>query len=254
MRHLLTAALAGLLPMVLCASASAEHLSATTQEVRIVLYYHLPPEKLAKFLPPGFTPADFTTGPATGANLTVNLSDQLSNLDAGSTAGSNARGQGVTISARVKEPKSGQNVSMVLFGFTNGDDSPGPYGTHRKATISMSRAIQTRADGQAVVTEHWSAKSPQGDALTVDVSFVRGSLTASHTDQQTWSSVHPDFYRIYKTDQQSDVVRSKSGGIDRASACNVTDTGEVAKYLDRSETPIAVVSVPVLHREIWLPN
>jgi hypothetical protein len=239
---------------VFCATASADHLAATTQEVRTVLYYHIPSATLAKFLPPNWVAVDITTGPASGANLTINLSDQLANIGAESGTANDARGQGVTISARVRDPQTGENRSMVLFGFTNGNDSPGPYGVHRKATISMIRTEQTLPDGRVGVSERWSAKTLQGDTLSIDLSFTRGPLVSSHVDQQTRSSLHPEFYRIYKMDEQTDVVRSKASGIDRISICKVRQAGGAARYIDGTSLPIAIVSVPVFRREIWSPN
>jgi hypothetical protein len=251
MRRLPSLSIIALLP-ALCAGASAEHLAGTTQEVRTVLYYHIPPATLARFLPAGWVAADFTTGPASGANLTVNLSDQLANASAKNETGSEARGQGVTISARVRDPQTGENRSMVLFGFTNGNDSPGPYGVHRKATISMARTERTLADGRVAVSERWSAKTLQGDALSMDLSFIRGQLTPSHVDQQTRSSLHPEFYRIYKMDEQTDVVSSKAGGINHVSNFKVSQAGGAARYFDGLQVLVAIVSVPVFHREIWL--
>jgi hypothetical protein len=251
MRRYRTVSVCALL-LVPCAIASAEHLAATTQEVRTVLYYHVPPATLAKFLPEGWVAIDTTSGPTSGANLTVNLSDQLANKSTQGATSNDTRGQGVTISARVRDPQTGDTRSMVLFGFTNGNDSPGPYGVHRKATIRMIRTERTLTGGRVAVSESWSAKTAQGDELSLDLSFTRGPLTASHVDQQTRSSLHPEFYRIYKMDEQTDVVRSKASGIDHVSRLKLSEAGKTALYLDGPQVLVAIVSVPVFHREIWL--
>jgi hypothetical protein len=254
MKKLLSMSVATLLWSA-CTYVQADHLVETSHEVRIILYYHVSPDVLAKFLPAGWVAADLTTGAGTGANLTVNLSDQLSNAAAkGVAATADTRGQGITISARVKDPQTGENRAMVLFGFTNGEDSPGPYGTHRKATINMTRTERTQADGRVTIRQLWAAKTSTGDALNLDLSFVRGPLVPLQVDQQTRSSLHPDFYRIYKQSEQADVVRTKANPKDSVLEFKMTEAGEAAKFIDKLQKPIAIVSIPVFYREIWLPN
>jgi hypothetical protein len=237
-----------------CAYAQAQHLDETTQEVRTILYYHVAPATLAKVLPPGWVVDDLKSGPARGANLTVNLSDQLASASPGRTLAGDARGQGVTISARVRNLQSGVSAAMVLLGFTNGVDVPGPYGLHRRAVIAMERRALTQPDGSVRVNEHWLAQSAPGEGIDVELAFTRGTPAALHLEQQTRSGLHPDFYRIYKMDEQADVARSVAQGIDRVMAVDVSAQGAVLPLLDGTQKLMAVVSAPVFHREIWLPD
>ena len=118
--------LAALLAAAAALPARADHLDQRTQETRTVLYYHLPDAALARFLPDGWVPADIAAGPGKGANLTVNLSEQLAASAADGSNAGDARGRAVTISARVHDATSAENRAMVLFGITNGGDAPGP--------------------------------------------------------------------------------------------------------------------------------
>jgi hypothetical protein len=142
---------------------------------------------------------------------------------------------------------------MVLFGLTNGADTPGPYGAHRPATIELTR--REGDDGAAtLISETWDARDKAGDGVMVSLEFERGAMAASHLDQQTRSALHPAFYRIYKMDLVSDVARSKALGLDRVRRLAFAAAGEPAKILDGSPDPIAITCVPIYRRAIWLPD
>jgi len=236
------------------APARADHLDQSSYEERLVLFYHVPEERLAALLPAGWAPMDLPGGPGKGANLTVNLSDQLTAAGADGKPAADARAQGITISARVRDPKTGDNRSMVLLGYTNGSDAPGPYGTHHQANIAMTRRAHTMPSGNVAIDELWEVSTLDGDRLYVELGYIRGPASAAHTEQQTRSSLHPDFYRIYKMDQLSDPVRSAALNVDRTSRVEVTTGGRLAKLVTPSDTLVAIVSVPTYHREIWLPD
>ena len=246
----LTVMLGLLLPI---APAVGEHLSQTTSETRTVLYFKVADEVLKTRLPQGWEPVPFDAGPAKGANLTLNLSEQLTAVDAHGNVAGDARGRGVTLSARVRNPATGKPCAMVLFGLTNGADTPGPYGTHLPAVIGLSHR-ETDAGSAVVIDDAWTAKGPNGDRIDVAFAFQRGDMASSHLEQQTRSSLHPDFYRIYKMDLISDVVESDALHVDRLKSLTIALGGVPEQILGKSPKPVAVTSVPIYRRAIWLPD
>jgi hypothetical protein len=244
------AIVAGLLAMP---AAHAEHLDQRTQETRTVLYYHVPDEALARVLPQGWHPAAIIAGPARGANLTVNLSEQISATTADGKVAGDARGRALTLSARVRDDASADDRAMVLFGITTGSDAPGPYGTHHLGTVALDRMAVTGSTGPTQAAEHWDAKTGDGDRFELTLRWTRGDVVPGHVDQQTRSSLHPKFYRIYKIDSFSDVVRSEAGQVDHAGTVQAGSAGRVADLLKGAGRLVAVVSVPIYEREIWLP-
>jgi hypothetical protein len=251
---------AGLAAILTCLSgavwtvpAAADHLVARTIEQRTVLYFKVPEAVLERRLPAGWHPVDFDAGPAKGANLTVNFSDELLAIGPDGTASDEKRGHGVTLSARVRDPVSGQPRAMVLFGVTDGPDAPGPYGTHVAAEINLTRLSMGVEDGTRV-EESWRASNPAGDRIALDITFARGAMVASHLEQQTRSGPHPDFFRIYKMDLVSDTVRSEDRHLDSAKRLSFSVAGRPRDILDGTERLMAIVSVPSYRREIWLPD
>jgi len=238
-----------LLPFV----AGAQPVDQTTQEMRTVLYYHVPDSVLLKALPPGWAPLPFESGPQQGANLTVNISDQLSDITPDGHKSGDERGQGITISARVHGPDSTAPRIMVLWGFTNGVDHPGPYGRHRLAKIDMARITKGMGFHPPLISETWNAVTPAGDRFRLDLAFRRGVPVAGHSEQQTRSGEHPDFYRIYKIDAVSDVVKSATQKIDRLQRLTLRVAGGPATLLVAQKELVAVISIPYLKRDIALP-
>lgn len=233
--------------------AGAAHLMETTAETRTVLYFSVPADKLKQHLPQGWEPTAFGPGPTEGANLTLNISEQLNAVGADGKPAGDARGRGITLSARVKDPVTGEARAMVLFGLTNGADTPGPYGTHRPAWIGLERR-ESDDGGHVRISETWSADDGHGNQMDLELVFQRGDTTASHIEQQTRSVLHPAFYRIYKVDLVAEPVRSLSLHTDHTTQFEFTATGDIATILDGLRTPVAIVSVPVYRRAIWLPD
>jgi hypothetical protein len=230
------------------APAYADHLDQTTEEVRLVLYYHVPDAALARRLPPGWVLAPLDSGAGKGANLTVNLSDELAARSCVAGVVVAPRGRGVTFSARVHAADSDTNRAMVLWGISSAD-VPGPYGTHQRGVVGMTRTVAAPGTA-AAVNEAWNAHTQAGDRLIVDIAYQRGQPVPSHVEQQTRSSLHPDFFRIYKMDLLSDPLRGPDV-TDRVRHVTVRFQGEPARLLAGAAL-VGVVSVPVYHRAIWL--
>jgi len=229
--------------------ARAEHLDQTTEEVRLVLYYHVSDAEMARRVPAGWLLAPLTAGAGKGANLTINLSDEMAAH--GATSKIEPRGRGVTFSARVHQEGNDTNRAMVLWGISSAD-VPGPYGTHHIGTVAMTRTVAASGTGPVLMKQNWNARTPAGDRLSVDVAYQRGTLVPSHVDQQTRSSLHPDFFRIYKMDLLSDALRGPDVP-DRVRHITVGFQGEPARLLSGA-TLVGVVAVPVYHRAIWLAD
>src|ERR1700745_1232624 len=59
----------------------------------------------------------------------------------------------------------------------------------------------------AIVEESWELQSQDGDSIQLQIQCVRGTMTSSKAETAMYSAAKPDFYRIYRSEQSSDVVR-----------------------------------------------
>ena len=133
--------------------------------------------------------------------------------------------------------------------------SPGAYSNYVPANIVMAK--HSRSEGLSVTTteERWEAVSDAGDQLRFSVEYERGVGTRGHIEPRAHSLARPDFYRIYKADQVTDVVHSVAVDIKRAKKVEFSSSGpQLSRILDGKEHLIAVTSIPAYYRQIFLPD
>jgi len=65
----------------------------------------------------------------------------------------------------------------------------------------------------------------------------------------------PDFYRIYRVEQATDVLRSTATGVDRIMKLSFKASGDkFGQLFDGTEQLISVVSIPYYSRQTSLPG
>lgn len=65
----------------------------------------------------------------------------------------------------------------------------------------------------------------------------------------------PEFYRIYKADQVTEIVHSMADATKRAKKAELSASGpQIAKLFDGKEQLIAVMTIPAYYRQIFLPE
>jgi hypothetical protein len=85
--------------------------------------------------------------------------------------------------------------------------------------------------------------------------FVRGVPTRSKAEPNVFSAAKPEFYRMYRIEQASDVARSTATGVDRVSKISVKAAGpKMSLLFNGTEQLISVTSVPWYWRQTYLPG
>lgn len=68
------------------------------------------------------------------------------------------------------------------------------------------------------------------------------------------SAVEPTFFRIYRIDQGSDLIKSIPAGIDRVQSYQLHVTvSELRKLFDGTEKVVGIVVIPWYVRQLFLP-
>ena len=141
---------------------------------------------------------------------------------------------------------------MVIGGFLS--SGTGPYEVFQRAKLKVDRRSRTDTAGLTTVQEAWEAKGGDGEALEVQAEFTRGPLTRDKFEARIYSAAKPDFFRIYRVEQLTDVARSVAVGVDRVSKLHIQASGpKLSKLFDGSEHLISVSSIPVYLRSLYLP-
>jgi len=250
MRSLLFALL--LLTASPVAAQENEKLVAIDNSVRTVVTFKAPAAAVQKLLPAGWEIQAPTEGPDKGANLTLLLIDfQLGQDPAGKLL--TGRPTAVLI-VPAKKTGAASAVSVIAGGYTAQAGVPGPYSNFVAGRVTVERQSRTDGDGKAVNDEKWEVKSDDGSAMEFQIQFVRGVPVREKTVTTYHSSTKPEFYRIYRVVQGTDIVRSVPGGVDRVTKLSFKASGDkLAPLFDGTEQLISVTSLPVFSREVWLP-
>ncbi|PWT84857.1 MAG: hypothetical protein C5B56_14905 [Proteobacteria bacterium] len=229
-----------------------EKLSAIDVSFRTILAFKVPDAVVQKLLPAGFVSNPPTSGPATGSNLGMTVIDYLMAQDPeGKLLPARTT---VAINMPVKKTATGETGGVVIGGFIAPDAAPGAYFVFSPAQTTVDRRTQTGPEGKSSIDETWQVKADDGSALEIELQFVRGVPGRGKGEAKIFSAVKPEFYRIYRFDQATDVVRSAPNGIDRVSKFSFKASGpKLAPIFDGSQQVISITSVPFYSRSIYLP-
>jgi hypothetical protein len=203
--EIMRALLLGFMLLAAGPALAAEKYVGSNVDMRTVLAFKVADAAVQKFLPQGWEPDVTTAGPAKDINLRVTFIDRIVNQDAEGKALDPVRIATLTIPATMK---GSETRGTILFRAYVSDASvPGPYGVSVHASVNMERKVRIDAAGTATVDESWEFRSQDGDSIQLQMQYVRGASTHGKAEEKLYSAVKPEFYRIYRSEQSTDVVR-----------------------------------------------
>jgi len=145
--------------------------------------------------------------------------------------------------------------TMVVGGLFEPHGVPGPYAVYLPANVATERRQRAGPDGKASIEESWDVKGTDGSAMEVRLRYERGMPARIKSESSTYSGAKPDFFRIYRVEVVSDVVRSTATSIDRISQMSFKATGpQFASLFDGTEQLISVTAIPSYARQVFLPG
>jgi hypothetical protein len=247
-------AILSLMAAALQPASAQEKLVGTYGEVRTVLTFKVPDAALQKFVPAGWQAVPFSTGPAKGANMSVNLIDYVIVQDPDGKAQETVRVAALTFPARKVGTET--TVPMVFSGFaSNASSVPGAYGSFELAKGTVVRNARTDPDGKSTADESWDFKGDNEASISVQLQYAHAPAARSKVEVPVYSAKTPTFYRIYRIEQALDVVRSTETGVDRVQKITFRATGQKhAELFDGTEKLVSITSIPWYTRQVFLPN
>src|SRR5262249_9645977 len=147
--------------------------------------------KVQKLVPAGWVVNSPTAGPTKGANLGITLIDQIVQLDAEGKPLSPMKGAVFTFPG--KKVDSDAAVTMVWGGLVLPASAPGAYSVYVPARIAIDRKSRTDAAGESIVDEAWQFTSDDGNAVEIQIQYVRGVPTRNKAEAKVYSAAKPDF-------------------------------------------------------------
>ncbi len=231
-----------------------DKLYSSTLDVRTVLSFKVADSAAQKMLPDGWQVESPNAGPSKGSNVSVVLVDQILAQDAEGKPVDAIRGAALVIPA--KKQGMDKAVSMVVGGlFSPTSYAPGPYGNFIYAKADLDRKSHSDPAGTATVEESWSFVTDGGDSVQFQVQYTRGAAMRAKIESLVYSGTKPDFYRVYRVEQATDVVRSTVTGTDRAQKVSFKVSGrQLTPLFNGSEQLISITAIPWYTRQIFLPG
>lgn len=243
-------ALATILSLLAAPAFAQEKHVSSDASVRTILGFTAPVAAIQKLLPDGWELDPPSSGPSNGVNLRVTFADAIWVENAEGKPG--IAGRSATIGVPVKNKSAETRGNMQIAGLTGA--APGPYGVYARATSTVRRAAHIGPDGVAAVDESWDFKG-ETDSIQLLLQYVRGTTNRSKIDIKIYSSIKPEFYRIYRYTQAADVVRGASIGSERVKSVTFKASGsKLAPLFDGTEQLISITMLPYYSRQIFLPG
>lgn len=232
---------------------SGEKLSGSNVDVRTYMAFKVADAAVQTLVPAGWEISSPLAGPLKGFNVLVVLVDSVSSLNAEGKPDALFQGGVLAIPAKKKGAEAA--VTMVVYGIVVPQVAPGAYGVYVPGKAAIERKVTTDADGKSTADETWDFKTEDGNAIKAQIQYQRGKTTKSKVEAKAYSGAKPDFYRIYRVEQVTDIARSTATGVDRVSKVSFRASGpKLAPLFDGSEQLISVMSIPSYSRLIFLPD
>jgi hypothetical protein len=240
------------LVLVAAPAFAQEKLTGSNVDIRVGMAFKVSDAALRKLVPDGWEISPPTSGPSQGANLNMTMVNQSLSFDAEGKPLTPFRG--VAFSVPMKKKGSDAAVAMIVAGIFTPNGAPGAYGLYLPAQVTIDRKLRYAPDGKASVEEQWDLRAESGNALLIQVHYTPGPATRGKVEARVHSALKPDFFRIYRFEAATDVVRSVPAGVDRASVVSIKASGDkLGAVLDGSQQLISVTSIPWYSRQVYLP-
>ena len=249
MRALLAALVLGNVALAHC-----ETLVASDVSTRLGLGFRVVEARLQKWLPSGWQSNPPSLGPSSGTNLFLGFVDRLLNLDSEGKPIAGGRDRYLAIVVPARQSATGQSGNLVIRVFTgNAGMLPGAYKTSVLAQIRREQSDQGAGIEPGTASDAWEVRDDSG-VIQVKLQYRRELPHRSSSEGKFFSPVQPDFFRIYRTDQGSDVVRSVPLEVNRVESFSVkVSIAELQELFDGTEQLISVTEAPWAVRQIFLP-
>lgn len=237
---------------LVCAQASAaETLSGSNVDNRVLVAVNAPSQAIQELLPQGWTSVPFPGGPLEGANVLFVFVDSLLQR--------NADGEPLTPATRralalASLGKQGDAVRVFVLRIYTTTPETDPYEVNVAADISRTTTLEGPANDGRNKTEEWVVQTSGQNALRFALDYTTGKRNWAPAEAFPHSAANPDFSRIYRINQLTDLVSSKALGKASSGTFSLTsDLPDLSAVLDGSEEIMAVIDVPMYVRDVFLP-
>lgn len=241
------------LVLLFAKQSKAETLVENSLFYRVYLAYSVNQKAAQEWLPAPWKVVSLTKGPFKGTNLFVFFTDVFSWQDGEGKPYRGGTGSYAALVVYGKNPQTKELDPFVIRVYWPHDDI-GTYKNAVKATVSREATIKGVTSKPGAGSEIWKVQDNTGGIMEFRMDYQRSVPKRIKREYKARSSVEPDFFRNYKDDYASDLVKSIPAGIDRVKNSKFhTNMSELLKMFDGSEQLIGILVNPCRVRQVFLP-
>ena len=242
---------------IFATQAGAETLLGSNVDYRITAALRVGQAELQGWLPAPWQLNPATGGPLKDANLYMIFVDRLLGQDPqGKPAAGGGTFRFVALAVPAKNPQTGEVAPFVIRIYAPHEDIKlyNPYKNSVHATIRREHSQKGEDFEPGTGSELWELRDKVGGVLQFRVEYQRAVPRRAKQEMKPHSSVEPTFYRIYRIDQGSDLVKSVPAGIDRVQNYQLrSNVSELSKLFDGTEQVVGIIVSPWYVRTYFLP-
>lgn len=233
----------------------AQTLVQQNVDTRVVLAFLVDQQALQRWLPAPWQVDAVATGPSEGANLLVTFIDRLLNQTGDGTPAAEATTRLVTLSVPARHGRTGETALFDIREFNASPQGvPGPYKTGVLATIRREASLHAVDVAPGTGRERWEVKESGGGGIELRLEYQRGVPSRTRSEIKLHSAADPTFFRIYRPDVGTDVVKSHAAGIDRLRNYRFRVTvAELRSLFNGTEELVSLAVLPWYVRQVLLP-
>jgi len=161
----------------------------------------------------------------------------------------------VVFAVPAKHSQTGEMVTVVISGFSASPDYvPGAYKNYVPATIRREQTHKGANLEAGVGIDFWEVQGTRGGIIELRLQYQRALPSRAKAEQKIYSAVEPSFFRIYRLDTATDMVKSIPAGIDRVQNYQLrVAVPELSKLFDGTEQLVGISVIPMYLRQVFLP-
>lgn len=230
----------------------AETFLGSNIDSRVMLAFKVSDDAAQAWLPEGWTLKTVAEeGALAGSNMLVIFVDRQVNLDPEGKPAEHDIYRGVAL---VSPASRGEETRFFVTRIYVTDDAVNPYKNSIHAAVSRTAALKAAGNDAASGREEWLVDDGVGGKIAFRMTYQGATPSWSEREALPYSNIEPDFHRIYRYQQITDLLRSAPAGVDRlGDYAFTTSIEELAPMFDGSEELIAVINIPWYSRRTFLP-
>ena len=246
-----------LIPMCLVSAtgiqhASAETLTGTNVDSRVLVAMQFDGEAVQKMMPEGWDLFPFPGGALKGANSLLIFADRYLGLDAEGKPKDPASYRAIAMASLGKSTTTDEVRTFVTRVYATADGND-PYGNARLANISRRAGVESTDSAQPKLTEDWSLRA-EGGELSMSLAYTAGPLSWAARESQSYSNVDSSIHHLNRFEQLSDLAMSAPLGRELDGELKIgSSIPELTALFSGEEKTIAVIVIPMYVREVFDP-